>query len=78
MSDREEAYRAGTEARSGYVQRTTRWAHSGADAVTRLVDAAVYRYEREKHIGEPAETHGGGTESPPEESAESTEDDTAR
>lgn len=45
MSEREEVYRAAREARAGFVDRTRRGMGSGTDAVTRMVDAAVYRYE---------------------------------
>ncbi|HEY7596113.1 MAG TPA: hypothetical protein VH969_23420 [Actinophytocola sp.] len=66
MSEREEAYRAGKEARTEFVQRATRASRSSADSVTRLVNAAVYRYELEKR-DEVDETEDPGT-------AESTRD----
>jgi hypothetical protein len=47
MSEREEGYRAATETRVGCVERTRRGARSSADAVTRLVGAAVYLYEHQ-------------------------------
>ena len=50
MNEREEGYRAGREARAGFVGRSARASRPGADAVTRMVDAAVYRYEHETHI----------------------------
>jgi hypothetical protein len=49
MNEREEGYRAGREARAGFVGRSAKASRPGADAVTRMVDAAVYRYEHEMH-----------------------------
>ena len=48
MSDREEVYRAGSEARRDFAHRATRGSGAGTDAMTRLVNAAFYRYEHEK------------------------------
>jgi len=47
MSEREEAYRAGKEAREGFAHRAARTSRSSAESVTRMVNAAVYRYEHQ-------------------------------
>ena len=64
MSDREEVYRAGSEARRDFAHRARRGSRAGTDAMTRLVNAAFYRYEHEKQA-EAADGH---------EDPESTED----
>ncbi len=62
MSEREEGYRAEQEARAGYARRAAGSSHTGVDAVTRLVNAAVYRDEHQ----EDARRHDGdGEEEPP-------------
>lgn len=66
MSEREEAYRAAKEAREGFVQRAVRGSRSSAASVTRMVNAAVYRYEHQV----PEDRQDGAAETP-----ESTEDD---
>jgi hypothetical protein len=62
MSDREEVYRAGSEARRDFAHRATRGSRAGTDAMTRLVNAAFYRYEHEKQTEaaeEPESTEDG-------------------
>lgn len=64
MTEREEAYRAGNEARAGFAQRARTASRSSEDTVTRMVNAAVYRYEHER-------------QDPAPDAAESTSDESA-
>jgi hypothetical protein len=63
-----DGYRAAREARASTAERTQRPVHNHADDVTRMVDAAVYRYEHAAHGRHHHE------EAPTESAEESTAD----